>query len=206
MAYRQRSGNGCLSVFILGFFILPCLVLCNSSEREHAPAMTTPAPQRIAPPQPPDPRIELGRQLRTIGEAACQGRATSTAAVYRRDVVGVHAAIVFPSTPTTFPGNHGAWAPSTAEAAELAVCMDDVRERVVQVCRYVNAPSITRYRYDRRVRLVEISTGRTLATRLIRGASPRRCGSSERYDLTALYGDEPVTAAALDTFASWIQR
>lgn len=83
------------------------------------------------------------------------------------------------------------WYPASVEEAQLIACIGLDKETEIQVCHY-DGPDITRYRSETTVRLVEASTGQTIATTTLYGTDPRICRPIEAYQATGLKGD-PVT-------------
>jgi hypothetical protein len=85
------------------------------------------------------------------------------------------------STPAT-------WRPSTISDLELVLCVDREQTTYVgEVCGYSNGPDITRHTAVRNVRIVEPSTGKTLAKLVVESAA-RACAQTEERSLTDLYG------------------
>lgn len=80
-----------------------------------------------------------------------------------------------------------AWRPLNLADAELVACVEPETTPVIEVCPYVNGPSITRYASTRSVTVVEAATGVTVAAFTITD-EPRACQASEQKDVTELHG------------------
>ena len=81
------------------------------------------------------------------------------------------------------------WRPATLADAELVACISaEETQTQIEVCSYINGPSITRYQDSREVRIVDAATAREVAHYTLRD-TPRECRPSEQMGTTELRGE-----------------
>jgi hypothetical protein len=91
------------------------------------------------------------------------------------------------------------WQQTAAESAQLVVCLGAEKRTSLQVCEYSAGSSVTRWRYDRVVVIVEASTGRELGRQSFEGRIPDMCPYTKSSGSEDMYGSE----LGWDTTAIW---
>jgi hypothetical protein len=87
------------------------------------------------------------------------------------------------------------WWPATVEEVQLIAVIGSEEEVVIEVCPY-DGPDITRFRYQRSIRLVEATTGIEVGSAVLAGSDPRECEMTEPWNLTRLEGERPTVEQA----------
>jgi hypothetical protein len=96
------------------------------------------------------------------------------------------------------------WWPVEVSDVQLVAVLGFEEEVVIEVCPYTPPPDVTRYRYQRSIRLVEAVSGVTLDSAVLTGADPRQCAPTEAVSLTRLDG-EPVSFDQVEAWLSpWV--
>jgi hypothetical protein len=90
---------------------------------------------------------------------------------------------------------------STVADTQLVACLGKHEAKVLQVCPYVDAASVTRYQYFMDVKLREAKTGQVVAQTTLLGSLPGACKKQESVYTTALYGDY----VTFDQLKEWLQ-
>ncbi len=187
-----------LFLITLGAFAL-LLVGCSSPQPEVQSPGSNQQPQGLAPVS--NPQAEARAALAGV----CSGRGVAGAGAYAGE--GVHPVVLLSSSGEDHDWSDdlsGSWVPQSVQDAQLVACVDPEQESEIEVCAY-NGPSITRYRYEVSLRLVEAGTGVEVASTALQGTDPRECQPSEPYDLTRLAGDHVSFAAARDWMRDYVE-
>ena len=85
------------------------------------------------------------------------------------------------------------WLPPSVHFVELVACVEESRE-AIETCAYIG-PSVTRYQYYLKIKLMAAQTGQTVASGKLRGDPPYECPPSVPYSQTEI--GVPVTEDAL---------
>jgi hypothetical protein len=129
-------------------------------------------------------------QLVAVYAPACGGDGVAQASPYRASEPGPHPVVVMWERGGVSPlsgKTPAAWRPTSLEDTQLVVCGSPISKEVIEVCDYIG-PDITRYRATQTFTVRAARTGKVVESFTL-SADPRRCMTSEPYDLTQLVGE-----------------
>jgi uncharacterized protein YjbI with pentapeptide repeats len=162
--------------------------------------------------EPPDQVVaQIGPAC--VGTAAAGTRAFTASAEFHSNVVlngAGKASDIGPLRQLRAVAVDQKWAPAGLRYAELVTCVDDEGSQQVQDCgNYRNRDTgevrdVVRLQLSRRIRVVSVASGQTVAERTFQGDVPRSCQPSESFPA----GTGPITirgpAPSADDMQAWL--
>jgi hypothetical protein len=120
----------------------------------------------------------------------CQGQSIPEAAVYgaadgKQKVVVLYDKGDSYTWESLMPGD--TW-PESLEDLTMVACLGEETSKDIQTCAYVGGPSITRYQYQRPIRLINAKTGEVIASGIVKAKKPGACPQSADRDKTTIRG------------------
>lgn len=142
-----------------------------------------------------DIRLETRTSILTALGVACRGRAVRGAARYSPS--GFSPMVILNTkggrSSLSDEGDDLDWEPMAVRFGQLVACLGSEQQIAIQTCPYFSfsggaAPSITRYRYQRSVRVVSARAGKAVLDIVMRGSTPDRCPSIASFSQTRIDG------------------
>jgi hypothetical protein len=133
--------------------------------------------------------VPIGQLVAVFGPA-CGGDGVARATPYRQAAPGPHPVVVMWERGGAMPMSSKVpqrWMPTSLDDTELVACGSPISKKVIEVCDYLG-PDITRYRATQMFTVRAARTGKVVGSFTL-SADPRRCMTSEPYDLTQLVGE-----------------
>lgn len=96
------------------------------------------------------------------------------------------------------------WEPMALRFTDLVVCVAKQETVGVETCHYTGGSTVSRYRYEVKIRLLEAATGRQVSEDTIQGSDPDSCPSTIHNGGTTIYGKKISNGNLSDWLARWV--
>lgn len=93
------------------------------------------------------------------------------------------------------------WWPNSTNDAELVIRVGDEGKMQIQVCEYITGPDITRYQLFLNIQLLEVKTGKIIASTTLYGSEPVECREVAAYYTTTIEG----SSVSFEQLKEWVE-